>query len=111
MSQVLELNQEGQPPRSTTCLKIVQQIMTWLTENTDLYIISKCDSDGEEQFIREQLCSIREFGNLRQHAHKFLFCSTLVGRGHIARLLEVSCHIDGMRFLVPFMITIEVYTK
>jgi hypothetical protein len=94
------LCQEGQAPRSTTCLKTIQQLVAWCAKNTDFYIISKCNSDEEEQFIREQLLSTPEFGNLRQHEHKLLFCSTLVGRGHIARLLEVACHIDGKRCLL-----------
>lgn len=80
----------------------ILELTTWLSGNTELYIITQCFSDEQEQVIYNYFINILSQYGLNHH--KLLFCSTPIGRGHIARHLESTLHIDGFPHYFYFII-------
>eukprot|EP01137_Pigoraptor_chileana_P014963 Opistho-2@70266 len=60
----------------------------------DIYIIAQCDSDEAEANITDALEREGVF-KADIDKRKLLFCSTSVGKAHMARQLEPHLHIDG----------------
>ncbi|ELR25414.1 Peroxin 22 (Pex22), putative [Acanthamoeba castellanii str. Neff] len=69
-------------------------VLLLLARYTDLYLITECDDDSTEEAVRSLLAA-RGLLAAGLNPHKALFCSTPLGRVHMARQLESHMHIDG----------------
>ncbi|KAL6067982.1 C2H2-type domain-containing protein [Balamuthia mandrillaris] len=73
-----------------------------LASTSDLYLITQCDDDETEQLVIDACRRADLFGRDAMSPHKVLFCSTSLGKVHIARQLDAYLFIDGSFFLFCF---------
>jgi len=81
-------------------------ILIDLVQRSDLYLITRCNSDAIEREVLKVLEDAKLFEN-GLNRHKVLFCETSLGKGSIVRQLDPKLHIDDelniLTSLIPYI--------